>query len=667
MKTKGLFVLFILLLVAMVSTPIAQGSPSPQGTPPIAVVEALNPDANVRSEPSVAGGDATIIGQIQPGEYHNVYGRYFEWILIDFVPSLNGRAWIFSGVVTLSLPIDSLPVIDPASVPSAASIQTSTAAASTPSLTPTVIPTRTTIPPTATPLAVSPTPVLLTDIEAAPTLTDASAEINRRWEALNAVYLQPVTLRYGDDTILLMPETIGFQLDETRVRQQLDPAVPFQIAAIPIIATYDTALLDQFLTQLAETYDRGRAMNFDALSLTFTAGNVGQRLNIQQARGIIAGALYSPFSVGRVVDLPLSENLEPDMGDLEAAIIDYLGRMGVIYNGTTSVASVYVEDLNTGASIGIQDNVLHSGSSTTKIGIIANYFRYVFQIPSQDFVYRMIAAAVCSSNADANVLMNITGNGDDFAGIRNVTDTYCRAGAGNTRVNQHFGIGPAGEGAVPINYYDPAGAPVCEVRAPLDPIIQTDVNPENQTTAGDMGHFLGEIYSCAQDGTGLATTFQGEITQTECQYMLEILSGTNFAHMMELGIPTSVEISHKVGYAGQAFGDAGIVYSPNTDYIFVFYLWDTRLGNFDSFALGRWAISGEVSRIVYNFFNLDSQLTRPNTPLSSFGGAACVLPADSSRVNINDVNVGRLDANGNPVAGACYDWPDCRPFDNWGQ
>lgn len=680
MKTKSLLLIFVLLLTAIITTtPVAQSSPPAQGTALNVVAEALNPDANVRSEPSVDRGDASIVGQIQPGERYAVYGRYFEWVLLDFPSAANGRAWVFSGVVSLSVPIDTLPVIDPASILPLESAQTATASAlqaqMTPSLTPTlkaeIMPSPTPSPTMAvatfTPVVMTPTPVLLTDFEAEAILDDPEAELDRRLAALNAVYSQTLTLFYGENIILLSPETIGFRLDEAAIRSRLDPAAPFTIASIAITASYDEDLLAQYLTELANRYDRGRSMNFDATSLTFTLGAPGQNLNIAQAQIQIASALYSPFSIGRIVSLPLETNLQPDMEILQTSILDYLGRVGVFYNSPTSVVSVYVEDLQSGATMGIQENVLHSATSTAKIGVLANYFRYVYQLPNREFVYRLIAAMVCSSNADANLLMNVTGNGDDRAGIRNVTDTFCRAGAGNTRLNRHFGIGPAGEGAVPIDYYAPAGAPVCENRAPLNTQIVAEVDPEIQSTAQDMGHFLGEIYSCAQDGTGLAMTFPGEITQTECQYMLEIMSGTNFAHMMELGVPTSVDIAHKVGYAGQAFGDAGIVYAPNGDYIFVFYMWDTRLGNFDSFALGRWAISGEVSRIVYNFLNPDSQLTRPNTPLNPNGGAACVLPSNPQMADISNVDAGRFDANGNPLPSACYDWPECRPFDNWGQ
>jgi hypothetical protein len=76
---------------------------------------------------------------------------------------------------------------------------------------------------------------------------------------------------------------------------------------------------------------------------------------------------------------------------------------------------------------------------------------------------------------------------------------------------------------------------------------------------------------------------------------------------------------------------------------------------------------GEVSRIVYNYFNMDTPLLTQRFPPNAFGGAACVLPTDSATVNLNDVNSSRFDGDGNPLPTACYDWPTCREFIGWDQ
>ena len=103
----------------------------------------------------------------------------------------------------------------------------------------------------------------------------------------------------------------------------------------------------------------------------------------------------------------------------------------------------------------------------------------------------------------------------------------------------------------------------------IQPIFKPIPDPLNYTTAADVGTMLMQIYDCATYGSGLRTIFPDEITQTECQWILEILSGTNFSQFLELGVPEGVEFAHKVGYADDTFGDAGIVYSPGGQIMFL--------------------------------------------------------------------------------------------------
>lgn len=669
----GMSSLFLAMLLFGVASGPAWGDSPAQSTASPITIEALSPDANVRSTPTIA---ENIVGQIQPGELYPALGRYFEWVLIEYPPAANQRAWVFNGVVRLNgATIDTLPTIDPASIPAALPTATQPVLATAPNMT--VIP-GTTLPPTTqaspvsgglptfTPVAITPTSVVFSELESTFETVPAD-EINRRLDAIKQVYNQPIMLVNGTDVILLDPASVGFAINEEAMRAEINPSLRFFIAQTIITADYSPELLTAYVNDLAARYSTPATAIFDPTNLTFQLGTPGQILDTVTLQERLQVALFSPYPIGRTVTLPLVTEPRLDMNVLREAILTYFSRYGVFYDGLDSVISVYVEDLATGQTMGILPNVLHSATSTAKIGVIANVFRYLYQSPSQDIVYRMMAAIICSSNADANILMATTGNGDDLAGLRLTTDTYCRAGATHTRVDRHFFIGPAGEGAVAANYYDLAGAPVCPANTALDPAPAFPVDEGIQTTAADMGGFLSDIYACANNAGGLVETFPGEITPDECSAMLEILSGTNFAHMIELGVPSTMQISHKVGYAGQAAGDAGIVYSPGGDYVITIYIWDERLGNFDSYALSRWAIMGEISRITYNFFNPDAPLLAPQSPLNSNGGAACVLPSGPENALLSDVNAGRFDENGIPLPTACYDWPTCRPFDNWGQ
>ncbi|HLA43500.1 MAG TPA: hypothetical protein VJZ27_08705 [Aggregatilineales bacterium] len=110
-----------------------------------------------------------------------------------------------------------------------------------------------------------------------------------------------------------------------------------------------------------------------------------------------------------------------------------------------------------------------------------------------------------------------------------------------------------------------------------------------------------------------------------------------------------------------------LVFSPTTDYIFVMYIWEDDLDNDFLTELDKWELIDNTSRLVYNYFNPSQPLLQTRPPDNPQGGAACVLPLTSAEINLHNIDENRFDANGNPVPTACYDWPHCRPFDNWGR
>ncbi len=649
----GMGLSFLLLVLVL---PTAWGNTTPQQTPPIIQAEALNPNANVRAEPTIEGEP---LGVIQPGELYVVLGKHFEWILIEFSPAPTGWAWVHQSVVSLTGDVGQLPEIDPASLPQTAPTTTPTGevalvSPTSPAVTPTLVPDQPW--PTFTPPAAIPTPIDSLQVGDNPVAQIA---------LLRQVYeQQPVVLRYGDNVILLDPTMVGFQLDINTMQSYLGDA--FALLDTPIAADYSPEQLTSYLQGIAHRYDEPAGpMSFDNTRLLFTPGTPGTGLDILSAQSRVVAALYSPNN--REVDLPLTSTTDTvDMAALERAILTYLTTRGFAYNTTDSVVSVYVQRLDNGAAMGLNEHVLQSATSTAKVGVIANFFRYLYSEPSADMRLQLAAAVICSSNSDANMLMEITGNGDPLAGIRRVTDTFCQAGATNTLVDRRFSIGPAGEGGVPANHYQLAGSTPCPATTSADTSLSVTLDTALHTTAADMGYFLGQIYACAEHGGGLAQVFPGEITQTECRWMIELLHGTHFLHLGELGVPEGVPYAHKVGYGGEAVGDAGIVYSPGGDYVLVIYVWDSQLDNFDTYALARWNLVGELSRIVYNYFNPDAPVLQLRLPPNPYGGAACVLPRQAEAVNLDHIDVGRFDAVGNPVNTACYDWPNCRTFTGWG-
>ena len=80
---------------------------------------------------------------------------------------------------------------------------------------------------------------------------------------------------------------------------------------------------------------------------------------------------------------------------------------------------------------------------------------------------------------------------------------------------------------------------------------------------------LEDIYHCTQSGGGaLAAVFPDEITQAECQTMVDYLTQNYLPSLISAGVPEGTRVAHKHGwvtYFGVMYtlGDAGIVYTSD--------------------------------------------------------------------------------------------------------
>ncbi len=136
--------------------------------------------------------------------------------------------------------------------------------------------------------------------------------------------------------------------------------------------------------------------------------------------------------------------------------------------------------------------------------------------------------------------------------------------------------------------------------------IDTSPDPYNQTTPSDIGMLLEDLHQCSKsDGGALVAVFPNDITQAECQEMIEYLSRNFMPSLIEAGLTEDAFIAHKHGWVTNngiinMIGDAGIIYSPGGDYILSIFLyhpeqliWDPASG-----------LIAQLSRAVYNFYNL---------------------------------------------------------------
>ena len=195
-----------------------------------------------------------------------------------------------------------------------------------------------------------------------------------------------------------------------------------------------------------------------------------------------------------------------------------------------------------------------------------------------------------SNNAASDSLMKSL---DATLGPLVVTDTMQSLGLDNTFINGFFY-----PGAGVLKFYS--------TPANKRKDINTDPDIYSQTTPADMGMLLEDIYLCAQSGGGsLVAVFPGQIDQAACQQMILYLQEDKLGALIQAGVPEGTIVAHKHGWDIDLtqYSDAGIIYTPNGNYILAIYVYNPGGGNWNIIS----PLYAEISRAVYNFMNLSSQ------------------------------------------------------------
>ena len=183
---------------------------------------------------------------------------------------------------------------------------------------------------------------------------------------LVAAYQKPVTLYYAENPIQLDPTTVGFTVNGESMLASAsavgDLSGSFwsrfliyllgnetqQTVNVPLASQYQANLIEQFLRDISARYDRKSGdASYDVSTLTLRSGASGYSLDVDAALPLVEAALQSPTN--RVVTLPFTSSSvnAGSIGTLQKMIEDYLDSKGFIYDGQTTVASVFIEDLKT--------------------------------------------------------------------------------------------------------------------------------------------------------------------------------------------------------------------------------------------------------------------------------------------------------------------------------
>jgi len=364
---------------------------------------------------------------------------------------------------------------------------------------------------------------------------------------------------------------------------------------VPLRSSLSEERLRNYLeTEIAPRYNKPASAAMPVPGSTnFEAGQKGTLLDVDRAVLLIEDALRSPTA--RIVNLSYSQvnPSRPSLQNLQVLltqIID-LSKFG-------GITELYLQDLQTNQELHfayqqgevIPADIAFTAASTIKIPIMVSTFRRSPNPIPQDTLDRLTQMIEFSENDPADHLME---SFDKVSGPLDVTKDLQALGYQNTFLS---------------GYFYP-GAPLLKTIA--SPANQrkdynTDPDPYNQTTPAEMGQLLDDIYQCAESGGGaFAAVFPGQISQSDCKQMINLLILNRLPVLITAGLPEGTTIAHKHGWINELDGllhtisDSAIVYTPGGNYILTVYLWSKEQLLFEPAN----QMVSDLSQAIYNYFN----------------------------------------------------------------
>lgn len=413
----------------------------------------------------------------------------------------------------------------------------------------------------------------------------------------------PVVIFHNNERLEINPVTdAGFEIDAAAMiseakfqREQQDYwsgflgyilGRPIEVEAVELRAQHNRDTLRDTLIRIANELDEpAQPPQPVPATLSFLYGEVGRKTNISQSLNDVEAALYRPLGrEARLIIEPV-EAPAPNINLLASLIVNHL-------EGFPGVVSIYIKDLQSDRELNINGDVAMSGMSIIKVPIVLEFYRLLDQPPNEEQALLIRETLLESGNLSANrLLAMIAGQENPFLGADQVTAFMQKLGLTNT-----FIVTPYEEQPRP-------SLETLETIANQRPDINTDPDPGMQTTAEDMGILLTMLYYCAEfNGGALIAAFEGQITQQECQSIIDIMGQNFIGSLIEEGVPAETRVAHKHGWISDTHGDAGIVYTPNGNYVIIQYMHQANWLE--------WAVSSplmaDISRATYNYFNFDT-------------------------------------------------------------
>ena len=428
------------------------------------------------------------------------------------------------------------------------------------------------------------------------------------------VYSAPVEIHYGNAVIHLDPTLVGFQLNIESMLAAADlqrTGSSFwggfwdslwnrrsAVQDIPLVASYSESRLRTYLqNEVSSRYDQPSSPAQPVPgSPIFTPGTPGLVLDTDRAIVLIENALFSSSERTIMLSATRAASIRPSMQTLNTLLIQLIDQ-----NRFTGIVDLYLLDLQTNEELhfaywngnqpAIVPDIAFTASSTIKIPIMVSILRANNGRVDDATSKLLLEMIKQSENPPADLLMESL---DDVRGPLLVSDDMQMLGLSNTFLAGYFY-----DGAPLLSYY----------RTPANQRTDINTDPDwyNQTTPTDMGMLLTDIYQCEQTGGGsLVAVFPGQIDQSACQFMVELLKQNFLGVLIQAGVPEGTAVAHKHGWVNDEFGvmhnvsDAGIVYTPGGDYVLAIYIYDSGQIIWDQAS----HLYADLSRAIYSFFNL---------------------------------------------------------------